>query len=297
MKLHSHSHEAELFLDAGAILAEGPCWNADQGKLYWVDIQGEKFCRVDPSSGMNEVFSVGKKVGAVVCAGEDQVMLATRDGFESYDCKTKQLTPIIDPEQHLTGNRFNDGKCDSSGRFWAGTMEDIEVEIRGSLYVLEKDYSCRRVYEGVGVSNGIAWSLDEKEMYYIDSMKKTVMAFEFDSITGNISDPRLLIDFQSEQGFPDGMTIDEEGMLWIAHWDGWQVSRWDPRSGKKIDSVYVPAAKASSCAFGGENLDTLFITTARVGLADDQLHTQPHAGGIFTFKPGVRGTQTYSFGI
>ena len=103
MKLHSHSHEAELFLDAGAILAEGPCWNADQGKLYWVDIQGEKFCRVDPSSGMNEVFSVGKKVGAVVCAGEDQVMLATRDGFESYDCKTKQLSPIIDPEQHLRG--------------------------------------------------------------------------------------------------------------------------------------------------------------------------------------------------
>ncbi|MFC5649250.1 SMP-30/gluconolactonase/LRE family protein [Paenibacillus solisilvae] len=292
----SHTHEAELLLDTKAILAEGPQWNAEQGMLYWVDIRGEKFCRVDPSTGVNEEFSIGKKVGAVVCAGNDHVVLATSDGFETYDLKSKQLTTIVDPESDLPENRFNDGKCDSAGRFWAGTMEDVEVECRGSLYVLETDYSCRRVFGNVGVSNGIAWSLDEKEMYYIDSMKQTVTAFEFDAVKGELSSPRLLIDFQTEPGFPDGMTIDAEGMLWIAHWDGWQVSRWDPRTSKKIDSVYVPVAKASSCAFGGEKLETLFITTARVGLADDQLHTQPHAGGIFTFKPSVGGTQTYSFG-
>ncbi|BBH22277.1 hypothetical protein Back11_36220 [Paenibacillus baekrokdamisoli] len=296
MRSHEHAHEAELFLDAEAILAEGPCWNAEQGKLYWVDIQGEKFCRVDPRTGLNEVFPIGKPVGAVVCAGGERVMLATKDGFESYDCSTQQLTSVVDPEAHLPENRFNDGKCDSAGRLWAGTMEAVEVHVCGSLYVLEADCSYRKMHDDVFVSNGLAWSPDDKEMYYIDSMKQTVTAFEFDVLTGSISNPRLLIDFQSEPGYPDGMTVDEEGMLWIAHWDGWQVSRWDPRTGRKIDSVFVPAAKATSCAFGGENLDILYITTARVGLDEEQLSNQPHAGGIYSFKPGVKGTRTYSFG-
>ncbi|SDM83901.1 Sugar lactone lactonase YvrE [Paenibacillus sp. yr247] len=286
----------QLVLDAKAILAEGPCWNAEQRLLYWVDIVGEKFGRFDPETGKNEDFSIGEYVGAVVCAGENEVVLATQSGFQTYQMKQHELTPLIDPESHLPRNRFNDGKCDSRGRFWAGTMEIIEKEATGSLYVLETDLSYRKVYEGVGVSNGIAWSLDEKEMYYIDSMKKLVLAFEFDVEKGEISNPRILIDFRTEKGFPDGMTMDEEGMLWIAHWDGWQVSRWNPQTGQKMDSIAVPAAKATSCVFGGDELDTLYITTARKGLQVDQLEEQPHAGGIFAVKPGVKGTKTYSFG-
>ncbi|NOV04614.1 SMP-30/gluconolactonase/LRE family protein [Paenibacillus planticolens] len=290
------SKNVQLVLDAKAILGEGPCWNEDQKALYWVDILGEKFCRFYPETGQNESFLIGEYVGAVVCAGNDEVVLATQSGFQSYHMGQRTLTPLVDPEAHLPANRFNDGKCDGQGRFWAGTMEIIEKEAAGSLYVLETDYSYRKVYEGVGVSNGIAWSLDEKEMYYIDSMKKLVLAFDFDAEKGEISRSRTLIDFAGEQGFPDGMTIDEEGMLWIAHWDGWQVSRWDPRSGIKLESIEVPAAKATSCIFGGEGLDTLYITTARKGLETDQAGNQPHAGGIFAVKPGVKGTKTHAFG-
>ncbi|MBP1966549.1 SMP-30/gluconolactonase/LRE family protein [Paenibacillus aceris] len=290
------SKNVQLVLDAKAILGEGPCWNEDQKALYWVDILGEKFCRFDPETGQNESFLIGEYVGAVVCAGNDEVVLATQSGFQSYHLQQRTRTPLVDPEDHLPSNRFNDGKCDGQGRFWAGTMEIIEKEATGSLYVLETDYSYRKVYEGVGVSNGIAWSIDENEMYYIDSMKKLVLAFDFDAEKGEISRPRTLIDFASEQGFPDGMTIDEEGMLWIAHWDGWQVSRWDPRTGVKLDSIAVPAAKVTSCIFGGEGLDTLYITTARKGLEKDQAGDQPYAGGIFAVKPGVKGTKTHTFG-
>ena len=170
------AHAAELLLDAKAILAEGPHWNAAQGKLYWVDIQGCSFGRLDVRSGRDERFAIGKTVGAVVSAAEDGdvVYLSTRDGFERYDCRTGELTAIADPEADKPANRFNDGKCDSRGRFWAGTMEDAENNVAGALYVLDNDLSCRKTHENVGVSNGIAWNAEETEMYYIDSMKGTV---------------------------------------------------------------------------------------------------------------------------
>lgn len=290
------SKNVQLVLDAKATLGEGPCWNEEEKALYWVDILEEKFCRFYPETGQNESFLIGEYVGAVVCAGKDEVVLATQTGFQSFNMKQNTLTPHVDPEAHLPFNRFNDGKCDSHGRFWAGTMEIIEKGATGSLYVLETDYSYRKVHEDVGVSNGIAWSLDEKEMYYIDSMRKKVLAFDFDAEKGEISRPRTLIDFASEQGYPDGMTIDAEGMLWIAHWDGWQVSRWNPRTSTKLESIAVPAAKVTSCIFGGDDLDILYITSARKGLEDEKAGDQPHAGGIFAVKPGVKGTKTQAFG-
>ncbi|MBO7748906.1 SMP-30/gluconolactonase/LRE family protein [Paenibacillus sp. MWE-103] len=297
MKAKQFAEAAELLLDAKAVLAEGPHWNAEQGKLYWVDIQGCAFGRLDIRSGADERFAIGKSVGAVVCDATDgeTVYLTTRDGFERYDCRTGELTAVADPEADRPANRFNDGKCDAAGRFWAGTMEDAEVNVAGSLYVLDNDLACRKAHGDVGVSNGIAWNADETEMYYIDSMKGTVTAFDYDAAAGTIANPRIIIDFAAEEGAPDGMTIDAEGMLWIANWGGWQVSRWNPRTGEKLDAVYVPAAKATSCVFGGDALDVLYITTARIGLSPEQLAEQPNAGGIFTFRPGVRGTPTHPF--
>ncbi|MBM7568346.1 SMP-30/gluconolactonase/LRE family protein [Paenibacillus sacheonensis] len=291
------ARKAELLLDAKAILAEGPHWNANQNKLYWVDIQGLSFGRLDLASGRNEQFPIGKTVGAVVSDAVDGeiVYLATRDGFERYDCRTGGLTGVADPEADKPANRFNDGKCDAAGRFWAGTMEDAEANVSGALYVLDNDLSCRKTHENVGVSNGIAWNADETEMYYIDSMKGTVTAFDYDASSGSIAAPRIIIDFAGEQGAPDGMTIDAEGMLWIAHWGGWQVSRWNPRTGEKLGGVYVPAAKATSCTFGGDELDVMYITTARIGLTAEQLEEQPHSGGIFVCRPGVTGTPTHAF--
>ncbi|WP_219835487.1 SMP-30/gluconolactonase/LRE family protein [Paenibacillus sp. R14(2021)] len=296
-KAKQFAHAAELLLDSKAILAEGPHWNARQNRLYWVDIQGLSFGHLDTATGSNEQFNMGKTVGAVVCDAEDDevVYLATRDGFERFDCRTSTLTAIVDPESDKPGNRFNDGKCDSAGRYWAGTMQDVEANVTGALYVLDNDLSCRKAYDGVGVSNGIAWNEDETTMYYIDSMKGTVRAFDYDAAAGDIANPRVIIDFREEEGAPDGMTIDAEGMLWIAHWGGWQVSRWNPATGKKLEAVYVPAAKATSCVFGGEDLGTLYITTASIGISPAELQEQPHAGGIFMYRPGVGGTPTHAF--
>lgn len=296
-RARAFANEAELLLDAKMILGEGPYWHAEQRKLYYVDIAAESFGRFDPVTKHNEQFSIGKTVGAVVCdASEpDAVILSTQDGFERYHIGTGTLTPLADPEADLPGNRFNDGKCDSKGRFFAGTMQHAEVDVTGSLYVLDTDGQCRKLVDDVGVSNGIAWSLDEKQMYYIDSMKQTVSAYDYDATNGELSNPRVIIDFQMEDGFPDGMTIDGEGMLWIAHWDGWQVSRWDPRTGSKLGAVYVPVSKASSCVFGGDDLMTLYITTASIHTSPSALALQPHAGGIFTYHPCVKGTPTYPY--
>ncbi|AZN39641.1 SMP-30/gluconolactonase/LRE family protein [Paenibacillus albus] len=296
-RARAFAQKADLLLDAKTILGEGPYWHAEQRKLYYVDIAGEMVCRFDPVTMQNEQFAIGKSVGAVVCEASDAdtVIVSTRDGFERYHMGTRTLTLLADPEADLPGNRFNDGKCDSRGRFFAGTMQHVEVDVTGSLYVLDTDGQCRKVARDVGVSNGIAWSLDEKQMYYIDSMKQTVTAFDYDAENGELSNPRIIIDFQKEDGFPDGMTIDSEGMLWIAHWDGWQVSRWDPRTGSKLGAVYVPVAKASSCVFGGDDLMTLYITTASIGTSPSALALQPNAGGIFTYHPGVKGTSTYPY--
>ncbi|REE56275.1 sugar lactone lactonase YvrE [Paenibacillus taihuensis] len=298
-RARTFAHEAELLFDAKMILGEGPYWHAEQRKLYYVDIAGESFGRFNPVTMHNEQITLGKTVGAVVFddsdSNSDAVIVSTRDGFERYDIVTGTLTSLADPEAELPGNRFNDGKCDSKGRFFAGTMQHAEVDVTGSLYVLDTDGQCRKLVDDVGVSNGIAWSLDEKQMYYIDSMKQTVTAFDYDVASGELSNPRVIIDFHTEDGFPDGMTIDSEGMLWIAHWDGWQVSRWDPRTGSKLGAVYVPVAKASSCVFGGDDLMTLYITTASIHTSPSAHTLQPHAGGIFTYRPGIKGTPTYPY--
>ena len=286
-----------LVLDAKAELGEGPSWDAGLKALYWVDIMGRKFCRFHPETGANEEFAVGEYVGAVVPARDGSVMLATQSGFQRYDLGTNRLIPIADPEAHLPGNRFNDGKCDAQGRFWAGTMEIAETAVTGALYRLDTDLNCRKMVSDVGCSNGIAWSPDQTRMYYIDTTAQTVRAFDYEPGTGDIANPRVIIDFSSQPGFPDGMTIDEEGMLWIAHWDGWQVSRWNPATGEKLASIPVPVAKVTSCVFGGTDLDTLYITTARKGETSETLASQPHAGGIFSVQPGVRGSKTHSFGV
>ena len=191
---------------------------------------------------------------------------------------------ISNPEPHLPGNRFNDGKCDPAGRFWAGTMSHTDEPEKGSLYLLDKDLSVTQKIENVSISNGLAWSPDQNTFYYIDTPTKKVAAFHFDKTNGNIENKRYVIQFSNNEGTPDGMTIDSEGMLWIAHWDGWQISRWNPATGEKIKTILLPVSRVTSCCFGGKNLDDLYITSASTGLSDDQLRKEPLAGSLFVIK-------------
>lgn len=287
--------EMECVLDARAILGEGPVWDVEREALYWVDIDRGEVHRFDPAAFEDKGISLGLKVGAVVPARSGELVVATENGFGLLDPRKGRLTAIADPEEDNRDNRFNDGKCDPVGRFWAGTMSMSGRKGAGALYCLDTDASVTRRIEGVSISNGLAWSLDEDVMYFIDTPTRQVVAYDYDADSGEIENERVVIDVPASEGQPDGMTIDSEGKLWIAMWDGWQVCRFDPVSGKMLESISVPVARVTSCTFGGPGLETMYITTARKGLRDKELQQQPLAGGLFRCRPGVSGVEAYYF--
>lgn len=289
--------KAELVYDAKATLGEGPSWDAASGLLYWVDIAGGRIHRWSPSDGTDTYAEIGQMVGAAVPDTSGGLTLAAQHGFYRYDLLTRKLAPLGDPEEGLPNNRFNDGKCDSRGRFWAGTMDMIGDSPSGALYRLDGDGRTAKMLTGISCSNGIAWSPDDRIMYYIDSPTRRVVAYEFDAESGNLGSGRTVIELAKDEGVPDGMTSDAEGNLWVAQWGGSCVSRWNPVTGKRLSKVELPAAKVTSCVFGGPRLDELYITTARIGLSEEELREQPLAGGLFRYKAGVQGMPTYSYKV
>ena len=286
----------ELVLDSRSELGEGAVWHAPSQVLYWVDIVGEMVHVYDPATGSNRTIDIGQSTGTVVPRTGGGVAVALHHGFYNLDLETGELTPIVDPEEG-SPNRFNDGKCDPAGRFWAGTMpyDSGAPTDGGALWCLHADGASELMLSGVQCSNGIAWSLDSRTMYYIDTPTMHVRAYDYDVTTGAISGERVVVTVPESDGVPDGMTIDSEGMLWVAHWGGWQVVRWNPATGEKLDAIRVPSEKVTSCAFGGEDLGDLYITTARAGVSDDEAAEQPNAGGLFRARPGVTGIEAYEF--
>ncbi|WP_053366412.1 SMP-30/gluconolactonase/LRE family protein [Bacillus sp. FJAT-27245] len=287
--------EVELVVDAKAILGEGPSWDRKSGVLYWVDIEGKKVHLFNPGTGENRAIDVGQMVGAVVPRESGGAVVALESGFHFLNIETGRLEPICDPETGLETNRFNDGKCDPAGRFWAGTMDKNGSGKNGSLYCLEPSLSFKKKLGGLGISNGLAWSQDNRFLYLIDTPTGKVARYNYELETGEISEPKDVVTMPDGEGFPDGMTIDEEGFLWIAHWAGGKVSRWNPETGEKVADIMVPAVNVTSCAFGGPDFSELYITTARNGMSDEELERFPHAGGVFKVKPGVKGMPTNEF--
>lgn len=293
-------NKAELLVDTRAIIGEGPWWDFGRGVLYWIDIKGKNLHIYDPGTGRDSGLALASMPGAVVGRKSGGLAMVMEEGFAFVDPETGIASPVLDPEAHLSGNRFNDGKCDSRGRFWAGTMDDAEKEIKGSLYRLDPDLRCECILDGIGISNGLAFSPDDKLMYYIDTWARRVDTFDFEVETGRISNRRIAFEVPKSMGGPDGMTIDEEGMLWVALWGGWGIGHWDPRSGRLIEKVDLPVEKVTSCVFGASvrgstSLDKLYITTASIELRPDDLKRQPGAGGLFVLEPGVKGLPATPF--
>ena len=286
----------ELLVDAHAQVGEGPLWDEERQVLYWVDILSSLLYIYDPATGENRALDVGRHVGTVVTRASGGLMLAVREGFASFDLETQELTLIANPEAHITGNRFNDGKCDPAGRFWAGTMAYENPTNQGSLYRLDTDLSVHKIFGDVAISNGIIWSLDHTTMYYIDTLRKNVRAFDYADDTGDISNERVIINVPEEIGMPDGMAIDSEGMLWVAHYGGSCVSRWNPNTAQLLEKIDLPVTQVTACAFGGPNLDILFITSAAQELDAAELERQPLAGGLFSIKTPHQGVPSFRFG-
>lgn len=286
---------AECVCETKAVLGEGPSWLSSRKQVLWVDIESSLVCLFDPGKKENKTFAMGCHVGSVVPAANGDVVAATQKGFTRLELDSGNLTPLCDPEEHLPDNRFNDGKCDPSGRFWAGTMGYDETQTSGSLYVLDENLKSRKILDGISISNGLAWTQDHRTMYYIDTPTMRVDAFDFDPIDSKIQNRRTAIRIPEGIGYPDGMTIDREGMLWICLWDGWAVTRWNPNTGEQLEKISLPVARATSCCFGGTDMDELYITSASTRLNESELEKQPLAGGLFRAKPGVSGLPPFLF--
>ena len=290
------SLKAVLLIDAHALVGEGPIWDADANVLWWVDIMSSELYAYDPQTGENRKWNVGQHVGTVVQRAAGGLMLAVQDGFAAFDPASGALEMLADPEANLPGNRFNDGKCDPAGRFWAGSMAYEDQSDQGSVYRLDTDHSVDKMIEDIGISNGIIWSLDARTMYYTDSLDFAIRAYDYDVATGGIDNERVIIDIPKAMGFADGFTIDEEGMLWVAHYGAGRVRRWNPDTATVLAEIDLPAVGVTACAFGGPGLDQLFITSASLRLSDAEKAQQPHAGGLFVAEVGVRGLAADKYG-
>ena len=278
--------------DVHAVLGEGPVWVALETALYWVDIKGRKIFRLD-ERGKLERWETPFRVGSLAPRAGGGFIAGTDHGIGSVDLETGRFEIVQDPEADLPDNRLNDGKVDRHGRFWAGSMDDTEKAATGSLYRVDPDLRVTRIDEGYRVANGPAFSPAGDLMYHNDSGRRVTYVFDLDD-DGNASNRRVLATYGADEGYPDGMTVDAEACLWIAFWDGWCVRRYSPE-GQCMAKIEMPVARPTSCAFGGPDLDRLYITSANIGLDQAARSAQPQAGGLFMASPGVRGVSEIPF--
>jgi sugar lactone lactonase YvrE len=282
--------QPELAVDAHAQIGEGPVWDSTRGLLLWVDITGKLIHEYDPRTGYDTSFPVPVPVGAVALRSGGGLVLAMEDGFWLWEQRARDLKRFVAVEEDKPENRMNDGKVDPGGRFWAGTMAYDERRDHAALYRLDPNGKVATVISPVSLSNGIDWSLDSTVMYYADTLAHSVDAFDFDLGTGAIANRRVLIEVPSSEGGPDGLCVDAEGFIWLAVWGSSEVRRHTPE-GKLAARIRLPVTQVSSVAFGGDDLGDLYITSAAKNLTDEDLRSQPHAGGLFRCRPGIKGRE------
>ncbi len=285
---------AQLLIDSRCALGEGATWCATSGRFYWTDIEGKRFLRYDPRDGSTESFDMPERLACfALCADPGFALLGLASRLAFFEFSTGAIETIAEVEADLP-TRLNDGRCDREGRFVFGTKHDVDdAEPLGAFYRLNADLSLERLPLGkFAINNSTAFSPDGATMYYCDTPTRRIRACDYPSFAND----RLFVELTDDTGAPDGSTVDADGALWNAQWGGARIVRYAP-DGRETARIEVPSAQPSCVAFGslsgdvsgGGALDTLFVTTARNGLDDDALKTDPHAGGIYTAQPGVRG--------
>ena len=272
--------EVNVFPDVTSTLGEGPVWHPGEQVFYWIDITGNKLHRVDLFGIKDESFDMGSMIGAVIPVENGGVVVALETGIYRFTAPDRFGKLVNYPSDALPNTRFNDGKCDPSGRLWIGIMDKNAKPHQGKLYRLDGP-KWVAVLDNISISNGLAWSPDQRTMYFIDTFEQAVFAFDFDITHGEISNKRILVTIPDSMGSPDGMTVDNAGNLWVALWGGSGVACFDPHTGQLLGKIEVPALNVTSCEFGGPGLNTLLITTAREGLNEEQLNQYPLSGQVF----------------
>ena len=285
----------ECVLPWAAYLGEGPLWDVEHQRLVWVDILAPAVNTFYPATGRNETVALPRLVGSLALRPGGGFVALTQDGLETLELESGALTPVSNPEAHIPENRFNDAKCDRAGRLWAGSMPLDAATPTGALYRFEPDGTWEQMDAGFSVSNGLDWSPDDRTFYFVDTGPGIIYAYDFDLAAGVISCRREFARITPEEGRPDGLTVDAEGYVWCAIWDGWCVRRYAP-DGRLDCEVSLPVPRPTSCTFGGDDLKTLFITSARVRLPERSLVDAPLSGGVFAYESGARGLPATRFG-
>jgi sugar lactone lactonase YvrE len=277
----------EPVLTIRSILGEGPVWNEDEQVLYWLDVFLPALNRFDPATGVNQATRLDQPIYAFALRAAGGAIGCFESGIGFIDLDGGAIDIIADPKTGRAVN-FNDGKCDRRGRFWTGTMAKDWSSPIGGLYRIESSRQITQMEDGIVLSNGLGWSPDNRTMYFTDFGRRVIYAYDFDPDTGAIGGRRPFIEIPAEAGFPDGMTVDAEGCLWVAHWDGWRVVRYGP-SGEAQQMISMPVQRPTSCTFGGPDLSVLYITSARMGLSEEELAATPLAGSIFAVHTDTAG--------
>lgn len=281
--------QVKVSLEIKSQLGEGAFWDHQQQKLYWIDIVGKQVNIFDPVTEENTKFDTPSSVGTVVPKNSKEAVIALEDGIYMLNTVTGKIELLSDVEAEMTYNRFNDGKCDPNGNLWVGSMHWDQSAPKANLYRVEPNGHSTKMLDSVTISNGIVWTSDKKTMYYIDTPTGHIRAFDYDNKTSSISNERVAVVIPESLGFGDGMTIDEENKLWVGLWNGNAVARFDPLTGTLLEKIEVPAHNVTSCSFGGENFETLYITTSSLDMNDEESKKYPLAGALFEVKPGVKG--------
>jgi sugar lactone lactonase YvrE len=271
------------------ILGEGILWDSRRQRLCWTDIQGHELYRYNWAAGEMEVFDTPERIGSFgLIADDDRLITAFSSGIALYDAPTGTIEWLARPEEIVAGIRFNDGRVDRRGRFWSGTMvEDEECPAKGCLYSMDSRNGLRRHVRDVRISNGICTSPDGKRLYFADSPTRTIFVYELNEPQGVLG-PQRVFATTPAGAVPDGATVDVDGCLWSAHWGGGCLVRYTPEG--RIDrTIAIPASQPTCACFAGPNLDVLCVTSAREGLSESTLHSEPHAGAVFLYRAGIQG--------
>jgi L-arabinonolactonase len=289
--------DIECVSDAKAQLGEGTYWDPATEALWWIDIYQKAIHRFDPLTRKTETHIAPELLGCLAVRASGGLVLTMASGFYFFDPATNRYDKITDPEADLPDNRFNDGKTDRQGRFWSGSMFEAPgkpVVKNASLYRMDADLSVHKIVEGIGCSNGLAWSPDSRTMYYTDSHGSVVWAWDFDPATGDVENRRSFFDLSETKAIVDGSTVDAEGCYWATIPFQGKVLRFDP-AGKLMRTIELPTDLPTCCEFGGRDLDVLYVTTAIYNRAPEQLAAQRNPGGLFALDVGVKGLPLVPF--
>jgi len=287
--------DVKCAIPASAFLGEGPHWSIRDQKLYFVDILAPAVMIGDAASGSYRSLPVPELIGFIVPRERGGFVAAMHGEIRGLDLDSGETTTIARPEADRPGNRFNDGKCDRRGRLWAGTLAIDTAPDQGRLWRIDTDGRSAEMDRGFHVANGLGWSPDDRVMYFTDTQRQIIYAYDFDAAAGEIANRRVFITVPEIEGKPDGMTVDAEGFLWVAHWDGWCVTRYDP-DGKVERVINLPVPRPTSCVFGGPDMQTLFVTSARIRLSAGQLAEAPLSGSVFSIDTGIKGLPENLYG-